>query len=181
MQIKDLKPRMNKVDIVVEVTDIGDIRDFSKFGRPGKVASATAKDETGTISLTLWNEQIDTVGVGDKVQIKNGYVGEWQGEMQLTTGRLGSIEVVGEKKKPKEKEKKAVTKEEPKEEKEEGKERKGKKEKEKREEKKGKEEGEGREERGKKGAEEEGEWIVPDEREEDFKEEDFNVDEEDVY
>jgi hypothetical protein len=27
--------------------------------------------------------------------LTNGYVNEWQGEMQLTTGRMGKMEVVG--------------------------------------------------------------------------------------
>lgn len=126
MQIKDLTPRMGNVDIVVEVTDVGDVREFSKFGKPGRVANAVAKDESGTVQLTLWNEQIDQVSVGDKVHIKNGFVSEWQGDMQLTTGRMGTIEVVGGQKKLGEKEEKKAEPEEkeavaqePKEEKEE--------------------------------------------------------------
>jgi len=94
MAIKDLQPRMGKVDIIVEVVDKGEIREFEKFGKPGKVCNATCKDDTGQINLTLWNEQIDQVNVGDKVQISNGYVNEYQGEMQLTTGKFGKLEVV---------------------------------------------------------------------------------------
>ena len=45
-------------------------------------------DGTGEIKVTLWNEDIDNVKTGDKIQITNGYVNEWQGELQLTTGRL---------------------------------------------------------------------------------------------
>ncbi len=160
MQIKDLKPRMGDVDIVVDVTEISDAKEFSKFGKPGRVATASARDETGSIKLSLWNEQIDQVSVGDKVHIKNGYVNEWQGEMQLTSGRLGSIEIVGEGKKPEKGKKEESKKEKPK---------KGKtpakKEPEKEEEKK------------------EDEWITPEEREEDFdedSEEDVDVDEEDI-
>ena len=44
--------------------------------------------------MSLWNEQIDQIKVGDKLFIKNGYVSEWQGEMQLGTGKFGSLEVV---------------------------------------------------------------------------------------
>jgi len=95
MQVKDLKPKQGNVDIVVDVVDVGDAREFNKFGKPGRVATAIAKDETGDIKLTLWNDDIDKVKSGDKVQITNGYVNEWQGEMQLTTGRLGKLEVVG--------------------------------------------------------------------------------------
>lgn len=95
MQIKDLKPKQGNVDIIVDVVDAGTPREFQKFGKPGKVATAIAKDETGDIKLTLWNEDIEKVKSGDKVHLTNGYVNEWQGEMQLTTGRMGKLEVVG--------------------------------------------------------------------------------------
>ena len=95
MQIKDLKPKQGNVDIIVDIIDIGDIREFQKFGKPGKVANAIAKDETGDIKLTLWNEDIEKVQAGDRAHLTNGYVNEWQGEMQLTTGRMGKLEVVG--------------------------------------------------------------------------------------
>ena len=95
MQIKDLKPKQGNVDIIIDVVDVGDPREFQKFGKPGKVATAIAKDETGDIKLTLWNEDIEKVNAGDKVHLTNGYVNEWQGEMQLTTGRMGKLEIVG--------------------------------------------------------------------------------------
>ena len=95
MQIKDLKPKQGNVDVIVDIVDVGDTREFQKFGKPGKVATAIAKDETGDIKLTLWNEDIEKFSAGDKVHLINGYVSEWQGEMQLTTGRMGKFEVIG--------------------------------------------------------------------------------------
>lgn len=95
MQIKDLKPKQGNVDVTVDVVDVGEAREFQKFGKPGRVATAIAKDETGDIKLTLWNEDIEKVKAGDKVHLTNGYVNEWQGEMQLTTGRMGKMEIVG--------------------------------------------------------------------------------------
>ena len=95
MQVKDLKPKQGNVDITIDVVDVGEAREFQKFGKPGKVATAVAKDETGDIKLTLWNEDIEKVKAGDKIHLTNGYVNEWQGEMQLTTGRMGKLEIVG--------------------------------------------------------------------------------------
>ena len=95
MQVKDLKPKQGNVDIIIDVIDVESPREFQKFGKPGKVANAVAKDETGDVKLTLWNEDIEKVKAGDKVHLTNGYVNEWQGEMQLTTGRMGKLEVVG--------------------------------------------------------------------------------------
>jgi replication factor A1 len=95
MEIKDLKPKQGSVEIVAEVIEKGEVREFEKFGKQGRVCNAKIKDSSGEIALTLWNEQIDEINVGDKVHVENGYVNEWQGEMQLTSGKFGKIEVEG--------------------------------------------------------------------------------------
>ncbi|MBN2112463.1 hypothetical protein JW707_05190 [Candidatus Woesearchaeota archaeon] len=95
MEIKDLQPKQGNIEVVGEVIDKGEIREFEKFGKKGRVCNAKIKDATGEITLTLWNEQIDQVNKGDTVHVINGYVNEWQGEMQLTSGKFGKIEVEG--------------------------------------------------------------------------------------
>lgn len=94
MNIADLKVGQSKVDIEAEVVSVGDVRIFEKFGRSGRVATARVKDDSGEMNLTLWNEDIDKVGVGSKVRIENGYVSEFQGEAQLTAGKFGKLIVV---------------------------------------------------------------------------------------
>ena len=44
-------------------------------------------------------QYVDKVKTGDKVKITNGFVSEFRGEKQLSTGRFGKLEVV-EKGKP---------------------------------------------------------------------------------
>lgn len=95
MEIKDLKPGQGNIEVVGEVIEKGEIREFEKFGKPGRVCNAKIKDASGEIALTLWNEQIEQVNVGDNIHVINGYVNEWQGEMQLTSGKFGKIEVEG--------------------------------------------------------------------------------------
>lgn len=94
MNIKDLKPRMGSVNLVVTVVDKGDAREFDKFGKKGRVCTATVQDDTGKVALTLWNEDVDKVGVGDKVEMANGWVGEYQGELQLSAGKFGQLKVL---------------------------------------------------------------------------------------
>ncbi|MBW3021581.1 DNA-binding protein [Candidatus Woesearchaeota archaeon] len=96
MAIADLQPRQGKVDIIVEVVSMDEVREFNKFGKTGRVCNALVKDESGEIKLTLWNDDIDKVKPGMKLHIENGYVNEWQGEKQLTTGKFGKMEVVSE-------------------------------------------------------------------------------------
>ncbi len=95
MAVADLQPKQGNVELTLDIVDKGDIRTFNKFGKDGRVCNAKGKDETGEITLSLWNEQIDQVNVGDKIKISNGWVSEWQGEKQLSTGKFGKLEVVG--------------------------------------------------------------------------------------
>ncbi len=116
MQVKDLKPRQGNVDITLEVIEVGETREFQKFGNTGRVANVIGKDSTGQVKVSLWNDDIDKVKEGDHIKITNGWVSEFQGEKQLSAGRLGKLEVVGKedageaastkkgKKKPKEEE-----------------------------------------------------------------------------
>lgn len=92
--IATLQPKQGKVDIEGDIVELGSIREFSKFGKTGRVANATIKDSSGKIKLTLWNEEIDRVRVGLRIRVLNGYVNEWQGEKQLTAGRFGTLDVV---------------------------------------------------------------------------------------
>jgi len=96
MAIKDLQARQGQVDLIAEITEKGDVRTFEKFGKSGRVCNAKIKDATGEMALTLWNEQIEQVKVGDKIHIINGWVGEWQGEKQLTTGKFGQLNIIEE-------------------------------------------------------------------------------------
>lgn len=94
MEIKDLEINQGNIELVAEVTEKGDTRQFDKFGQVGKVATATLKDASGTVKLSLWNEQIEQVNIGDTVKVLNGYVKEFKGEKQITTGRMGKIEIM---------------------------------------------------------------------------------------
>lgn len=94
MQIHDLKVGQKSVNIEVEVSSIGEVREFQKYGRQGRVATAIVKDDSGEINLTLWNEDIDKVKEGSKIKVENGYVNEFQGEPQLTAGKFGKLIVL---------------------------------------------------------------------------------------
>ena len=59
-----------------------------------RVVTAVLKDDSGEIKLSLWNETIDQVKVGDSVQIENGYVTEFREEPQLNVGRYGKLTVL---------------------------------------------------------------------------------------
>ena len=91
MKINELKNNMKNVEIEAEVKEMGPVKEFERMGKPGKVGQATIKDETGEVSLTLWNDQCDEVKVGDKIKISGAKTSEWQGKLQLSTTFNGEI------------------------------------------------------------------------------------------
>ena len=102
MKISDLKIGQSKVDVEAEVKSIEEPRSFSKFGKEVRVANAIIDDGSGSMKLTLWNDDIDKVKEGSKVKITNGYVNEFNGEKQLTAGKFGKMEIGGKGKAKKE-------------------------------------------------------------------------------
>ncbi len=96
MKISDLKAGATNVDLEATVVEKDDPREvITKYGKKVTVASATLKDDSGSIVLSLWGKDADGVNIGDKVKISNGYVGEFKGTPQLSAGKYGKIEVVG--------------------------------------------------------------------------------------
>lgn len=95
MNISELKAGQGNVDLEADVIEVSEARTFNKNGRDLKVATATLKDDSGTVKLSLWNQDVDKVKAGDRIKINKGYTGEFQGEKQLTAGKMGNIEVIG--------------------------------------------------------------------------------------
>jgi replication factor A1 len=96
MKIKELRDGMRRVDLTAKVVEISEPRRVqSRYsGRTFRVADAIISDETGSIKLTLWNEQIEQVKVNDTIKIENGYVRSFRGEIQLNVGRYGKLTVL---------------------------------------------------------------------------------------
>jgi len=96
MKISELTMGQGNVDVEGTIKEISEPRTFDRFGRQLRVADAVLEDDSGTIKLTLWNEDVDKFAAGDKVKVTNGYIREFQGEKQLTSGKFGKIEKAGE-------------------------------------------------------------------------------------
>ncbi len=95
MNIVELRVGQDKVEVEGDITDKTETREFNKFGRVIRVATATLQDSSGNIKISLWNDDADRINVGDRIKISNGFVKEFQGEKQLTSGKFGKIEVLG--------------------------------------------------------------------------------------
>jgi len=96
LKIKDLRDGTKRVEIEAKITEKTGPREvMSRYQDVVlRVANATISDDTGSIKLTLWNDQIDQVNVNDTIKVENGYVTSFRGEIQLNIGRYGKLNVV---------------------------------------------------------------------------------------
>ncbi len=95
MKISDLKDGMRRIDVEGEITEISEERTVNlRMGGQARVADAVINDETGSMKVSLWDDQIDMVKIGIKVKIENGYTNSFRGEVRLNVGRYGTLEVI---------------------------------------------------------------------------------------
>lgn len=90
-KVKELQTNQTFAKVVVELVSKGETRPFASARGEGKLCKAAVKDESGEVSLTLWNDQTGQFNEGDVLEIENGWCSEYKGEKQISTGKQGTI------------------------------------------------------------------------------------------
>lgn len=95
VKIGNLNSYSRRVDTIVKVVSKTEPREVSsrRDMLTHRVAEALVRDETGSIYLTLWDDNVDKVEEGQIWNIKNAYVNLFRGSMRLNLGRYGSYEL----------------------------------------------------------------------------------------
>ncbi|TXT56737.1 MAG: hypothetical protein BAJATHORv1_20330 [Candidatus Thorarchaeota archaeon] len=95
--ISDLETGMWDVDIEGKVVRIFDMTTFERDGSEGRVQNIIIADETGTIRVTFWNDDVDEIKEieeGDIIRILHGYVKEgFRGGYEYQVGRKAEIQI----------------------------------------------------------------------------------------
>lgn len=92
--ISDLVVGMNSINLSAKVLELHESKSIqTSFGNHRVFAYALIGDNTGTVKLSLWGEQIGSVSVGDSIQIINARMRAVRGEKQLQIGRNGVLKV----------------------------------------------------------------------------------------
>jgi ssDNA-binding replication factor A large subunit len=97
MMAKDLKDRSKVDELVLTITEKSEPREFqSKWsGASGRVCDAVGKDDNGdTVSVTLWNDDIEKVEVNSRIKITNGWTSSYKSKLQVSTGKFGKLELL---------------------------------------------------------------------------------------
>jgi replication factor A1 len=97
-KVGELTPQSRAVNVTAKVVSKSEVRDIP-MGRDGsahKVCDALVGDETGSIYLTLWDDNIEKVNEDDTIRIENGYVTLFKGNMRLNIGKYGKMDQASE-------------------------------------------------------------------------------------
>ena len=94
MNVEELSPEADDVEITGKISELPTPRAVSTRYGQKKIVTVVFEDDTGSIDLTLWEEEIDAIEEGAEVHITGAYVREWADDIQLNIGRDGEIEQV---------------------------------------------------------------------------------------
>jgi replication factor A1 len=94
LQIENLRVGMKGINLKAKVLEVSKPTFvITRFGNYASVANAMVSDNTGKIKLCLWNDQINSVAVGDTVQIENARISAFRNERQLRVGKKGILRI----------------------------------------------------------------------------------------
>lgn len=83
---------MSSVNIKVTVAEILKPKQvMTSKGVEHEILEAKVEDETGAMTLVLWDEKVLPLKVGDVLQIINGFVTSFKGEWRINVGKYGEI------------------------------------------------------------------------------------------
>ncbi|WP_424354670.1 OB-fold nucleic acid binding domain-containing protein [Methanobacterium sp. MBAC-LM] len=94
-KIADIQGEM-QVNVIARVVRISRIRTYNSNGREGQFITLDLKDDTGSISLTLWNKDVEIINEielkeGDSIKILGAQSRVRNGEVNLTHSWIGRI------------------------------------------------------------------------------------------
>jgi len=95
IKVEGLNPRSRRVNLTAKVLSMNPVRDVvsQRDGSSHKVTEYLIGDETGVVLLTLWDADIEKIKEGDTIEVGNGYVTLFRGQMRLNIGKFGTLEI----------------------------------------------------------------------------------------
>lgn len=100
LEIKNIVPKIRNLSLTAKVVKVFEPREFQKKDRSGKVASVILGDATGTIRLSLWDNQteiVEKLKPGMSVETFGAYTREnGIGSVEMRLGNKGGIKILEE-------------------------------------------------------------------------------------
>ena len=82
---------MDHVNIKVKVSSVSEPKQIIAAGTEREILEVEVGDETGSITLVLWDDKIVPLKDGDALQIVNGFVSSFRGKWRINVGKYGEV------------------------------------------------------------------------------------------
>tara|TARA_Y100000310_G_scaffold344364_1_gene456770 strand:- start:11188 stop:12219 length:1032 start_codon:yes stop_codon:yes gene_type:complete len=96
LKVKEIYSGMREITTIGKVVRKFETREFAKGDSTGKVCSIIFGDETGTIRVVFWNDQVNEIAdlkEQDILKIEYAYVRDNRGQKEIHLGKNGTIEI----------------------------------------------------------------------------------------
>jgi ssDNA-binding replication factor A large subunit len=91
VKVSQIRGGMRNMKIIGTLKEMEEpVEIATRYGR-ALLARAILQDETGSVRLNLWREQIDVAKVGDKITLENAFAREFGGVVEVNIGADGNI------------------------------------------------------------------------------------------
>jgi len=86
VKVKDLKPGMSNIDLIVRVMEVGKPKVVQTRSGERTISEVLVGDDTGRVKLTLWGRAVGSVHEGDAVEVRGAWTTAFKGNVQLNIG-----------------------------------------------------------------------------------------------
>ena len=95
LKISELRFGMKGINLQAEIVEIPPTKHvYTRWALEASVSNVQLADETGSIRLGLWNDQIKMVHIGDLIDITNCSVARFVDKLQLRLGSKSTMSVI---------------------------------------------------------------------------------------
>ncbi|MBD3262546.1 MAG: single-stranded DNA-binding protein [Candidatus Altiarchaeales archaeon] len=93
MKVEELRPKIKRIKIIFKVLETLETKQVvSRQDRTKhNVADVLVADDTGSIILTLWDEDIEQFSEGEVYEVSDAYTSIFKGMLRLNIGRYSSV------------------------------------------------------------------------------------------
>ena len=91
---------MEDVTLIVKILRLDEPREITtNYGFTHRILDGQVEDDTGFMSLTVWNEQIEKfekIELGQTLKLVDCFISSFKGELSVNVGRESNVEILEE-------------------------------------------------------------------------------------
>ena len=91
MKLNELEKNKKVISLVGTISHLDEPKETPTGA---KLQEGVFEDETGQVKITLWGEEANKYKVGEKVLMETGWCKEFEGALQISTGKFGKMKAI---------------------------------------------------------------------------------------